>query len=212
MLNNLQEKFEALTKREKAIVVAAILVGLWVGWDSFFYQPTQKKQKALQQELTNLKQQVANQQLIGTTLENGIHTDPNLNNRNKLTGLKTEYNHLQELMMQGDKNFVPPHLMAVALSDILNQNNQLTLIKLDTLPVTTLIESKQQQLNPIYKHGLAITFSGTYLNTLNYLKALESLPWHFIWESIDYQVKNFPIAETTIRAYTLSFKESWLGV
>jgi MSHA biogenesis protein MshJ len=107
---------------------------------------------------------------------------------------------------------VPPQLMSVALSDILNQNNHLTLIKLDTLPVTTLLESKTSQANPIYKHGLAITFAGSYLDTLNYLKALESLPWHFIWESIDFQVKNYPIAETTIKVYTLSFKEIWLGV
>jgi MSHA biogenesis protein MshJ len=102
--------------------------------------------------------------------------------------------------------------MAVALSDILNRNNQLTLIKLDTLPITTLLKSKQPQLNPIYKHGLTITFSGSYLDTFNYLKALESMPWHFIWESIDYQVKDYPIAETTLRVHTLSFKESWLGV
>ncbi|MDO9270507.1 MAG: hypothetical protein Q7T96_15495 [Methylobacter sp.] len=212
MLNNLQEKFEALTKREKIIVAGAMVIGLWVAWDNFFYQPTHKKQMALQRDLTSLKQQITDQQLTSIKLENSSHVDPNLSNRNKLIGLKTEYNHLQELMMQGDKNFVPPHLMAVALSDILNQNNQLTLIKLDTLPVTTLIKSKQPQLKPIYKHGLVITFSGSYLETLNYLKALESLPWHFIWESISYQVKDYPTAETTIKAYTLSFKESWLGV
>ncbi len=212
MLNNLQEKFEALTKREKIIVAAAILIGLWFGWDNIFYQPNQKKQQALQKELSSLHQQITDQQLVAIKLENSPHTDPNLNNQNKLVELKTEYNRLQELIMQGDKNFVPPHLMVVALSDILNRNNQLTLIKLDTLPVTALLESTQPQLHPIYKHGLVITFSGSYLDTLNYLKALESLPWHFIWESIDYQVKNYPTAETTIKAYTLSFKESWLGV
>ncbi|MGZ5007976.1 MAG: hypothetical protein ACXWFI_09595 [Methylobacter sp.] len=211
MLSNLQEKFEALSQREKIIVVGAVLIGIWAGWDNFFYQPTQKKQLALQQQLTGLQQQITDQQLIAIKLENSSHTDPNLDNRNKLTALKAEYNRLQELMMH-DKSLVPPQLMAVALSDILNQNNQLTLIKLDTLPVTTLMESKQPQSNPVYKHGLAITFSGSYLNTLNYLKALESLPWHFVWESIDYQVKNYPTAETTIKAYTLSFKESWLGV
>lgn len=212
MLTNLQEKFDALTQREKIIAISALLVGLWVGWDNLFYQPTQKKQKALHQELTSLKQQITSQQLIAITLENSPHIDPNLNNQKKLAEIKVEYKHQQELMMQGDKSFVPPHLMAVALSDILNQNTQLTLIKLNTLPVATLLESKQAQTDPIYKHGLVITFSGSYLDTLNYLKALESLPWRFIWESIDYQVKDYPIAEATIKAYTLSFKESWLGV
>ncbi len=212
MFNNLQEKFEALTQREKIIVAVAILVGSWVGWDSFFYQPNQKKQHALQQELSSLKQQITDQQITAIKLENSSHTDPNVENQNRLDKLKAEYNRQQELMMQGDKNFVPPHLMATVLSEILNQNKQLALIKLDTLPVTTLLESKQPQTSPIYKHGLAITFYGNYLDTLNYLKALESLPWHFIWESIDYQVKDYPTAETTIRAYTLSFKENWLGM
>lgn len=212
MLNNLQEKFEALTKREKAIIIVAVLAGLWSGWDTFFYQPNQKKQQTLQQEFNNLKQQIAEQQITAIKLEHSVRTDPNLNNQNKLTALKAEYKRLQELMMQGDKNFVPPHLMAVALSDILSQNNRLTLIRLDTLPVTTLLKAKQPQLNPIYKHGLVLTFSGSYLDTFNYLKSLESMPWHFIWESIDYQVKDYPSAETTIKVYTLSFKESWLGI
>jgi MSHA biogenesis protein MshJ len=211
MLDNLQEKFEALTKREKIIVVAGILIAIWVGWDNFFYQPLQKKQQALQQKLAGLKQQITERQLTAIKLENSSFVDPNLNNKLKLAQLKAEHGRLQELMMQ-DKSLVPPELMAVALSDILNQNTQLTLIKLDTLPVTTLLESAQPQLNPIYKHGLAITFSGNYLDTLNYLKALESLPWHFIWESIDYKVTQYPVAETTIRVYTLSFKETWLGV
>ncbi len=208
---NLQEKFEALNKREKIIVVFAVLAGLWWGWDNFFYQPSQKKQQALQQELNSLKQQITDQQLIASKLENSSHIDPNLINQRKLAELKAEHNRLQELIMH-DKSLVPPQLMAVALSDILDRNKQLTLIKLNTLPVATLQESKQPQQNPIYKHGLAITFSGTYLDTLNYLKALEALHWHFIWASIDYQVKNYPIAETTIKAYTLSFKENWLGV
>jgi len=211
MLTNLQEKFEALTNREKIILVFAVLAGIWFGWDYLFYQPNQKKHQALQQKLTSLKQQATDQQLALIKLENSRNIDPNLNNRNKLTALKAEHSRLQELMMH-DKSLVPPQLMAIALSDILNRNNQLSLIKLDTLPATALTESKQSQPNTIYKHGLSITFSGSYLDTLNYLKALESLPWHFIWESIDYQVIDYPTAETTIRVYTLSFKESWLGV
>jgi len=211
MLTNLQGKFEALTNREKIILVFAVLAGIWFGWDYLFYQPNQKKHQALQQKLTSLKQQATDQQLALIKLENSRNIDPNLNNRNKLTALKAEHSRLQELMMH-DKSLVPPQLMAIALSDILNRNNQLSLIKLDTLPATALTESKQSQPNTIYKHGLSITFSGSYLDTLNYLKALESLPWHFIWESIDYQVIDYPTAETTIRVYTLSFKESWLGV
>ncbi|MGZ5050641.1 MAG: hypothetical protein ACXWF8_11290 [Methylobacter sp.] len=210
-LTRLQEKFEALTQREKIIVVFAILAGLWTGWDNFFYQPIQKQQQELEQKLASLKQQTADQQLLAIKLENTPRTDPNLDNRNRLNELKAEYKRTQEQVMN-DKSLVPPKLMATALGDILSKNDQLKLIKLNTLPATTLLEATPEQTSPIYKHGLEITFSGNYLDTLNYLKALEALPWHFVWESLDYKVAQYPIAETTITVYTLSFKESWLGV
>jgi MSHA biogenesis protein MshJ len=113
--------------------------------------------------------------------------------------------------MLGNKKFVPPSLMAKALNDMLKQNQQLTLIKLESLPTTTLLSSKLQ-LHPTYKHGLEITFTGNYSDTINYLKALEELPWAIVWENIDYQVKDYPKAEITIRLVTLSFDEGWLGV
>ena len=50
------------------------------------------------------------------------------------------------------------------------------------------------------------------MDTVNYLKSLESLPWRFSWDSVDYQVKQYPVAETTLRLYTLSFEENWLGL
>ena len=225
MLDNLQEKFVALSQREKIIVVAMAAVGFWFAWDTFFFQPLEKKQQTLQKELSSLKQQLTEQQLKAINLENSSHINPNQDNKNKLDKLKAESNHQQELIMQGDKSFVPPHLMASALNDILKQNKQLTLIKLETLPVTTLLDAKKpqdakqplllQQLpleHTMYQHGLTITFAGSYLDTLNYLKALEALSWRIVWESIDYQVKDYPIAETTIRVYTLSFKENWLAV
>jgi MSHA biogenesis protein MshJ len=57
-----------------------------------------------------------------------------------------------------------------------------------------------------------LTLQGDYFSTLNYLKALENLPWRIHWDSIDYNVKAYPQAETRIQVYTLSFEQDWLGV
>jgi len=211
MLNKIQERFQSLTLRERVIVVATLLASLWGSWDHFFYQPIALKQNTLKQQLTNLKTQITSQQQTAILLENSSNIDPNIATQNKLTELKAQYSHLQEQVMLGNKKFVPPSLMAKALSDMLKQNQQLTLIKLDTLPTTTLLAAKQQH-HPIYKHGLAITFTGNYTDTVNYLKTLEELPWAIVWDSIDYQVKDYPLAEITIHVVTLSFEEGWLGV
>jgi MSHA biogenesis protein MshJ len=87
----------------------------------------------------------------------------------------------------------------------------LTLLKLESLPATTLPEAKEQP-QPSYKHGLVITCAGTYADTVRYLESLEALQWAIIWESLDYKVKEYPMAEITIRVVTLSFDKGWLGV
>ena len=64
----------------------------------------------------------------------------------------------------------------------------------------------------LFKHALNITITGSYFETLDYLKSLESLAWHINWNSIDYQVDDYPLAITTFQIYTLSFEEQWLGL
>lgn len=211
ILNKLQVRYESLTTREKIIVVSTLLVAFWALWDSVLYQPFAAKQKLLQQQLLNLNTEITSKQKIANALESSGISDPNIANQNKLDALKVQYSHLQEQVMLGSKKFVPPQLMAKALSDMLKQNHQLKLIKLESLPPTTLLAAKQQH-QPIYQHGLEITFSGTYAETINYLEALEALPWAIVWDSLDYRVKNHPMAEITIRVVTLSFDKGWLGV
>lgn len=204
MLNNLLQKFTALTNREKWMIVATLLVGLLSSWYAFFYAPVIQEQAELKQQVIAIETQLAAQQQAAIELQNRHALDPNESKKNQLLELKTQYQHLQEQIQSLNKKFVPPALMATALSDLLKQNNQLTLIKLETLPV------KQQQL--IYQHGLVLHFSGNYLATLNYLTSLEAMPWNFIWDGIDYQVKAYPMAEITLRVHTLSLEKSWLDV
>ncbi|WP_262967006.1 hypothetical protein [Methylobacter psychrophilus] len=211
MLSKLQERFQSLSNREKVILIGALLAALWGGWDHFFYHPFALEQKLLKQQLDSLNTQIVIDQQTLTQLENSGNTDLNVDNQNKLIELKTQYSRLQDQIMLGDKKFVPSPLMAKALSDMLKQNQQLTLNKLESLPPTTLLAGKQQHL-PIYKHGLVITFIGNYTDTVKYLKALEALPWAIVWDSFDYQVKEYPMAVCTLRMYTLSFEEGWLGV
>ena len=212
MLTNLLQKFEILSPREKGMLITALLVVLWGGWDSFFYTPLKKQQTRLQQELSNFTAELAVQQQLAIQLQTGRANNPQLNQQRQLEALKRQAQQLQTNMVQLDKKFVPPELMAKVLNDLLKQHQQLNLLKLDTLPVTTLLAAPQKSQYPIYKHGLVLQFSGSYLATLKYLQALEAMPWNFVWESIDYQVKNYPLAEITLRVYTLSLEKDWLNV
>lgn len=212
MVNNLLLKFEALSLREKWLMVCALLIVLWGGWDRFFYSSLKKQQTQLQQQLTIAETELAAQQQLAIQLQARSLDNPNLTRQKQLESLKKQYQQLQEKIQRLDKKFVSPELMANVLSDLLKQDKQLNLLKLDTLPVTTLLGASKQSQHPIYKHGLVLQFSGSYIATLKYLKSLETMSWNFIWDSIDYQVKNYPQAEITLRVYTLSREKDWLDV
>lgn len=204
MLNEIVQKFSLLTRREQGLVVATLCVVLVSSWYEFFYDPLQTERATLQQQRTDIDTQLATQQQRAGQLQQSPANPDTVAKKNQLLALKNQYDVLQKQIHLLDKKFVPAALMAQVLSDLLKQNNQLTLIKLDTLPV------KRQKL--LYQHGLELRFAGSYLATLTYLKALEAMPWNFIWDSIDYEVKDYPNAEITLRVFTFSLEKSWFDV
>lgn len=211
MIESLVNQFDSLTKREKIIAVTTLIILVWWAWDTFFYQSLSTQRSQVKTELSNIKNQLSAQQRKADQIEALGKLDPNLSNKQKLKEIQTEFNKLKQQLDFGSKKFVPAYSMAEVLGDMLRKNNRLKLIHLETLPVSTLSKNDAQK-SWVYRHGLSLTLSGNYLNTLNYLKSLESLPWRLNWGSIDYQVKEFPIAETTLQVYTLSFEENWLGL
>lgn len=210
-MNSLIEQFNALSSREKIILLATFSIVLWGVWDNFFYQPLTNSHNQLKSELSAVKEQIAEKRNIASQLEVTGKADPNLLNKQKLDQIKNKLKHSKSQLGIGEKAFVSAHLMIEVLHDMLQQSSGLKLIKLESLPVTSLTKNDQEH-SGVYRHGLTITLSGSYLNTLKYLQSLEALPWKFSWDRIDYQVKKYPLAETTLRVYTLSFEENWLGL
>ncbi|MDD1621052.1 MAG: hypothetical protein LUQ11_06185 [Methylococcaceae bacterium] len=210
-IEQFRQRFATLSQREKLMVIGTVLLIVWAGWDKLFYQGLQKDNHELRAEIASLQNQLQAHRQIAKQLENINRNDPNASNRQQLTHLQQSVNSLKQQLSHGEKKFVPSQLMASALRDMLKQHGNLKLIKLETLPVSTFGISEQQPAW-VYRHVMAITLQGDYFSTLDYLKALENLPWRIHWDSIDYRVKDYPIAETRIQVYTLSFEEDWLGV
>jgi MSHA biogenesis protein MshJ len=212
MLNNLQEKVSSLRLRERIIVIAVLLTALGSGWNYFFYQSILQRHNAVKQQWAALNAQKTLRKQATTTVNSTDKTNLNAQNQKKMAELKAQYDQQQEqIQLFGNKNFVPASLRAKVLIDVLKDNKQLAVSKLETLLPTPLLELKQSK-QVIYKHELAILFKGNYPDTVTYLKALEALSWVINWESIDYKVKEYPLAEISIHFVTYSFDRDWLGV
>lgn len=209
-VDKLTQRYASLTPREQRLVVGTVLVVLWAAWDSFMHQPQLDKAKRLTQDIGQTKQLLISQQAAATELEKHGNQDPNFKNRQNLAALQTSITRLQQQLSAGGKSFVPSQYMATALRDMLKQHGKLKLLSLETLPTQTFSNDPSQSW--VYRHTLSLTLQGDYFSTLAYLKALETLPWRIRWDSIDYHVTNYPVAETHIQVYTLSYEQNWLGV
>ncbi len=211
MLITLKERFNSLSDREQNICLITLLMIIWGTWDNFIYQPIQNKQEILTTERNTLEKQLIRNQQTSRNIQSLGKLDPNKVNKEKLHAINQQISSLKQKLTRRNKKFVSATRMVEVLQDMLKQNHGLELISLKKLPVAEISETKSIKL-PIYRHGLILHFSGSYFNMLDYLKILEALPWRINWEAIDYQVKQYPIAEITLQIDTLSFQPQWLDL
>lgn len=85
-------------------------------------------------------------------------------------------------------------------TDLQNPDNQNLTIK------------ASQEDTPVFKHGVEITIEGRYLDLLDYVSALEKMPWHVLWSKADLTVKDYPASQIKLTVYTLSLDKTWLSI
>jgi MSHA biogenesis protein MshJ len=62
----------------------------------------------------------------------------------------------------------------------------------------------------LYRHGVEITVRGNYLDMIDYMNALESLPTQLFWGGAHLEVEDYPSTRLTLTLYTLSLDQKWL--
>lgn len=63
-----------------------------------------------------------------------------------------------------------------------------------------------------YLHPVEIVVEGRYLDIVAYLRALESLQWHFYWRVLELETKAYPLNRVRIELSTVSLDKEWIGV
>lgn len=64
----------------------------------------------------------------------------------------------------------------------------------------------------IYRHGVEIVMQGRYPHLLDYMAALEAMPWQLYWSKAQLRVDEFPKATLTLTVYTVSLDQKWLNL
>ena len=215
--DKLSTKVNALSMRERVLVFATVTVVVLFLLNMLLLEPLLARQKSLHSQISQQQQTMleVQAQIAALVLENS----PNAKSpqRSQINQIRQEIAEGNAYLKSSREKLVQPEKMAEHLRQLLSKNNRLQLVALQTLPVTPLLEPSKvaasaAQDRQVFKHGVQLTLRGNYLDLLQYLSALESLPQQMYWARAQMSVVQYPAAEITLILYTLSLDKTWLQV
>lgn len=215
------KRFAAFKPREQALILLAALASILALADQAVLAPSLERSQRLRAEMDRLSPQLAGARSEAATLAARLAADPNQPLRERLAALDIRLKEQGRQLGSLTADLIPPERMATVLREVLATRLGLKLKRLQNLPAVPAFpelvqadaESPEAPKKPaLYKHGLDLTVQGGYFEVLDYLQALEQLPWHFYFEGMDYRVEAYPQAQVTLHLYTLSATEDWIGV
>jgi len=223
--HEMSEKVDALTLRERALVLFTALALVYLCWDFLLYNPVAAVNKDLNAGLAEKKLELNTLLQEEIVLQQTLNFDPDLK-------IKKEKSDIKEKIIEQDKSLsalsvglVPVEQLASILQEVLNKTGRLQLQKMHTLPVEEIqikksvgslpaqndIDSSAQQAG-IFKHSVGITIKGSYFELLKYLEELESMDWRFYWDELNFEQDSYPMGVFELKVYTLSTDEGYFGV
>jgi len=217
-LRDLVDRYDQLSLRERVIILAALLILLFVVWQAAFMDPLDRERKHRLLQVEALRAEVSGlEQSVEAIVAQGVG-DPDRQNRDAIARLNQEIAALDARLAGATSGLIAPREMAQVLEQLLARTSQMTLHSLRTLPPETVIAPGSAQgaagaaTAQIYKHGVEIELGGTYLETLGFLQAVETLPWRFFWDRIEFRVESHPRGRTKLVLFTIGLQEGWIGV
>lgn len=154
------------------------------------------------------------------------NVDPDATKKRRIDTLQNDIIKLDDALAELSHGLVAADSLAKVLEDVLLRSTDLTLLKVQTLPVQALelatadtvkaaansAELTQSVSAGVFKHSVLIRVEGDYFELLGYLQSLEQLSWRFYWDQLNYNVADYPRAVIDVRVYTLSAEEGLIGV
>jgi len=210
-LEKIRTRIDELSLRERGLLFLSLVAVIFMLWQSALMKPVETAQKAKLERLTTLQKEV---EALDTQIQTLIATrtaDPDAENRRVAEELRAQLGQLEGRIVGTVEGLVEPRQMAQMLEDVLTRNPGLKLKKARSLRAVPLV-AEEGLGGTVYQHGLRLELEGSYLDALNYLRALQKLPRSIYWDEVQVAMEEYPTAKITITVHTLSLSEGWIGV
>lgn len=232
-----RSKYMALARRERALMMAAVLtlclgLGTLLLIEPAYKHGVQLKRQAQQQrkDIESLRPQVLALQARQRAPDAAMLV--------QLTALRRQLELAEGEFAQVQGALVQPQEMGRLLESLLQSHRGLQLISLRSVPVMSVSELINAPKTPaaalaaaltpapaasasantptkdawLYRHGVEITVQGSYSEMQAYLAAIENLPRRVYWGELKIDSQRWPANVMTVTVYTISLEKTWWRV
>ena len=210
----LSEWFEQRPLRERVILLSAICVVMVYVWMSIGFDALASKGDARRQQLLNLEEENLRLSQQHAILMLDAEEEPNTALERQIARLRAQNDRLDTEVGAMSVTLVEPERMAMVLSRVMANQPSIQLVSVQNKSAEQLFFRAVDSGEPlvVYKHGLRLSLSGTYLDSLQYLADIENLGVRFFWETAEFSVAEYPNGKLTLEVFTLSTKEQLINV
>lgn len=203
-------RIDALSLRERLLVLITALVLIVAVWHSILMQPLELRATETRSELIALENRIAD---ANSSLEDQIMqlAGGGDEQRLRIASLRRRIDEINATLGNHAAELIDPSEMAQVLEGVLKEQSRLTLVRIRNTTPELLSADEDPSAVTFYRHGLEIEVEGTYAACLDYLSAIESLPWRLYWQVLELDVIDYPLNRIRIEVGTLSLDEEWIG-
>lgn len=203
VLNTISLSFDKRDLNARFIVTFVLIIVIFLIWLFALVMPlsrtisaTTKKLKIVQQNSATLTTIYDNYQLI-------IHSPTDAAEK-KIQTLEEEITKLQRHPLLMKKVISTAEDLRKVLQAISKTGATISLGQIQILSADPVTAPKNTVL---INQKIAVEFTGNYFDTIQYLNTLDNLPWYLSFDSLEYQVDEYPNARVKLIVNALSTEQ-----
>ena len=207
----LRERIDALSLRERVLVLAALLALVVTGWQTLFMDRLDLRRRAAQERLTSLASDAG-------TAESDAASNSMTTALEREHALRRRLDELDAEVGGASGAVVTPGQMAAVVQEVLLRKGGLTLVSMRNLAPVPVVAAppdaaQKSDVPPRgpWVHPLEIVVEGDYAAVTAWLGALEALPWKFYWRALELDASRWPRNRLRLEVGTMSSSTTWMG-
>jgi MSHA biogenesis protein MshJ len=202
------DRIDALELRERVLLLAATVAILFLSVDSAGFQPTLKAQQVAEERISEMEMKLGALRQQAMLLSYKTDEDVLAARYSSRDTLAEELAALDARIVDQLGALVEPAQAAELLEQVLTRHRglKITSLRASAEPLDQLA-GNTEQAGKLGRYQLDLVLEGGYLDLMRYLEALESMPWKFFWQTVDFRVNEYPRAVSRLQLYTLGAQD-----